>query len=484
MSVVLDIGLKFSSTGLETATADSDPRDFLAATLRQFAPTWLLQGDAATGKEKPRARDDPARWRRRSAWLLRATREVQNSSKFISTSRIKKDSVFCFICYLFKKGSGSDAFVVDGWDNWNIGNAALIKHSGSKVHKAAQERYIGFINPKVAIDYHIDKWTDEELRLYKKRLTYSLRCIKFLLFQGLAFRGNDESEESSNRGNFIELLKFLAGNSDEVNKYVLNNAPADESSDISHKEQLALCLRFVDKLGRPCEHFIGVVHVDDTTSLSLKEAIKGLLDSNGLSMTRIRGQGYDGASNMKVLVVVAKGNTDCKTFFDQVSILLNIVGVSCKRHAFSPSKSFASFDAQKLRRLAEFYPNDFSNNNLVQLELQLDNYIDDMKRTECFQGLDNIVDLSVKLIDTNRHKVYDMVYLLLKLVLLLPVATASVERVFSALVIVKTKSRNKLGDIVLDDCLQTFIERDIFFQVDEDDIIETFMSLRKRRINK
>ncbi|XP_066351354.1 uncharacterized protein [Miscanthus floridulus] len=165
--------------------------------------------------------------------------------------------------------------------------------------------------------------------------------------------------------------------------------------------------------------------------------------------------------------------------FDEINMEL----LSCMS-AFSPSKSFASFDAQKLHRLAEFYPNDFSNNNLVQLELQLDNYIDDVKRTECFQGLDNIVDLSVKLVDTNRHKVYDMVYSLLKLVLLLPVATASIERVFSALVIVKTKSRNKLGDIVLDNCLQTFIEWDIFFQVDEDDIIETFMSLRKRRINK
>jgi hypothetical protein len=103
-------------------------------------------------------------------------------------------------------------------------------------------------------------------------------------------------------------------------------------------------LRYVDKLGRPCEHFIEVVHVDDTTSLSLKEAIRGLLVSHGLSMTQIRGQGYDGASNMKgnikglktltmkespcayyihcfahqlqlVLVAVAKGNTNCKTFF-------------------------------------------------------------------------------------------------------------------------------------------------------------------------
>ena len=33
-----------------------------------------------------------------------------------------------------------------------------------------------------------------------------------------------------------------------------------------------------------------------------------------------------------MLVAVAKGNTDCKGFFDQVSLLLNIVGVSCKRH--------------------------------------------------------------------------------------------------------------------------------------------------------
>jgi hypothetical protein len=93
----------------------------------------------------------------------------------------------------------------------------------------------------------------------------------------------------------------------------------------------------------PCEHFIGVVHVDDTTSLSLKEAIKGLLVSHGLSMKRIRDQGYDGATNMKgdikgpktliiqespcayyihcfahqlqlVFVVVAKGNAVCKTF--------------------------------------------------------------------------------------------------------------------------------------------------------------------------
>ena len=77
-----------------------------------------------------------------------------------------------------------------------------------------------------------------------------------------------------------------------------------------------------------------------------------------------------------------------------------------------------------------------------------------------------------------------MVYLLLKLVLLLPVATASVERVFSALTLVKPKLRNKLGDSLLDDCLVIFFERHIFAKVDEDDIIETFMASRNRRPDK
>jgi hypothetical protein len=104
-----------------------------------------------------------------------------------------------------------------------------------------------------------------------------------------------------------------------------------------------------------------IVHVSDTTSLSLKKAIEALLKQHHLAITQIRGQGYDGASNMRreikglktlimkespsayyvhcfahqlqlVLVAVAKGNNDCLWFFDQVSLLLNIVGVSCKHH--------------------------------------------------------------------------------------------------------------------------------------------------------
>ena len=44
--------------------------------------------------------------------------------------------------------------------------------------------------------------------------------------------------------------------------------------------------------------------------------------------------------------------------------------------------------------------------------------------------------------------------------------------------------RNKLSDALLDDCFVTFIERDIFFEVNENYIIETFMKFRNRRPDK
>jgi len=77
-----------------------------------------------------------------------------------------------------------------------------------------------------------------------------------------------------------------------------------------------------------------------------------------------------------------------------------------------------------------------------------------------------------------------MVYEFPKLVLLLPVATSSVERIFSAMVLVKTKLQNKMGDSLFDGCLVTFIKQDIFFEVDEDDMIKIFIYVSLKILNK
>jgi len=74
----------------------------------------------------------------------------------------------------------------------------------------------------------------------------------------------------------------------------------DEARDESKKKkQMALVLRFVDKDGNIKEQFFDIVHVKDTTTATLKKELSVVLSRHNLDVSNIRGQGYDGASNMK-----------------------------------------------------------------------------------------------------------------------------------------------------------------------------------------
>ena len=58
--------------------------------------------------------------------------------------------------------------------------------------------------------------------------------------------------------------------------------------------------------------------------------------------------------------------------------------------------------------------------------------------------------------------------MLIKLPLLLLVATVIVERVFSAMRIVKSRLRNRIGDKWMNDSLVVYIEKDIFDKIDNE----------------
>ncbi|XP_039060486.1 uncharacterized protein LOC120204474 [Hibiscus syriacus] len=226
---------------------------------------------------------------------------------------------------------------------------------------------------------------------------------------------------------------------------------------------MALCVRYVDKKGMIKEQFLGIVHVGDTTSLSLKEAIFSLLDEHSLSFSRIRGQGRKDLLKGKQAEKIAKafengeivtgkgfkprawfrfdliGNDarngddarkadnlqELNNRFDEVSIEL----LTCMA-SLSLLDKFSSFDKQKILRLVELYPDEFTSVNRLALDDQLDNYIVDMRRDDRFWVLKDMGELSMKLVETKKHQVYQQVYLLIKLVLILPVATASVEEHF------------------------------------------------------
>ncbi|KAF0933771.1 hypothetical protein E2562_019239, partial [Oryza meyeriana var. granulata] len=221
----------------------------------------------------------------------------------------------------------------------------------------------------------------------------------WLTFQGCPFRGHDESPGSLNRGNFLEMLKLLASYNKEVNEVVLENAPknakytspdvqkeilsivaqkvhksireeignskfcimVDEARDESKKEQMAIVLRFVNKEGLIKERFLDLIHVSDTTTLTLKESICAVLLANGLSIQDIRGQGYDGASNMRgewnglkalilnecpyayyihciahqlqlALVAASREVYEVHNFFQHANFIINVVSASPKRN--------------------------------------------------------------------------------------------------------------------------------------------------------
>ncbi|XP_048422930.1 zinc finger MYM-type protein 1-like [Pyrus x bretschneideri] len=423
----------------------------------------------------------------------------------------------------------------------------------------------------------------------------------------------------------------------------------DESRDISTNEQMAVILRYVDNKGQVIERFMGFQHVTETTSSKLKEFIDEFLKLHDLSYSNLRGQGYDGASNMR-----AKKNSDVAAFFTLTNSLVNVVGCSCKRRdalrekqqenllkaiendcletgqglnqetslkragdtrwnshygalislitmfssvvdvldmivkdcyndsvgeakrllkdlqsfefvfllflmksilgvtndlsqalqkkdqeivnamalvktckeqlrcmrndenfdilvdkvssfcveheievpnmddlyviqgkslrkaprktncffevidfqltelddrfaegntelliclaCLNPNDSFVAFDKEKLVRLAHMYPKDFTDRDRSALQDQLDIYIHFVRSDNDFSQLRGINELAKKMVEKGLHRTFAYVYLLVQLALVLPVATASVERAFSAMNIIKGPLRNKMGD--------------------------------------
>ena len=112
----------------------------------------------------------------------------------------------------------------------------------------------------------------------------------------------------------------------------------------------------------------------------------------------------------------------------------------------NPSNSLVAFDKEKLIRLAKFYLSDFLGTDILVLDSQLQNYIFDMRSNDLFLELQGVSELAKKLVNTGKHETYPLVYLPVKLVLTLHVATATVERSFSKMKYIKNELRNRMGN--------------------------------------
>ncbi|XP_057504798.1 uncharacterized protein LOC130788277 [Actinidia eriantha] len=234
--------------------------------------------------------------------------------------------------------TGGEIFVDKGFTNWKK-KEKFDEHVGgvNSAHYQVWRKCQDLVHQPQHIDTAYNKHSEQSKVDYRIRLCATIDCIRFLLKQGLAFRGHDESEDSDNQGNFLELLEFLYNHNNEVEAAGLKNAPenlrlvslaiqkdivnaaaieilnviindigdecfsilVNESRDVSIKEQMAVVMRYVNFEGHVFESFLGLEHVTNTTAISLKEAIETLFLRHKLSIYKLRGQGYDGASNMR-----------------------------------------------------------------------------------------------------------------------------------------------------------------------------------------
>lgn len=162
-----------------------------------------------------------------------------------------------------------------------------------------------------------------------------------------------------------EILSIIARKVQKSVREEIGNSKfcimVDEARDESKKEQMAIVLRFVNKEGLIKERFLDLVHVKDTAALTLKNSICAVLSDNSLNIQDIRGQGYDGASNMRgewnglkalvlnecpyayyihcmahqlqlALVAASREVHEVHNFFQHANFIINVVSVSPKRN--------------------------------------------------------------------------------------------------------------------------------------------------------
>jgi hypothetical protein len=112
---------------------------------------------------------------------------------------------------------------------------------------------------------------------------------------------------------------------------------------------------------------------------------------------------------------------------------------------------------------------------------QLDMYIIDLRGDDEFSSIEGIASLAEKMVKTKKNLIFPLVYMIIKLSLLLLVATTTVERVFSVMYIVKSRLRNRMRERWMNDSLVVYIEKDIFDKIDNEAIMKRFQNIKTRR---
>ena len=260
----------------------------------------------------------------------------------------ENDSVWCLPCALFvpyEKRGNLRKFVNCGFSKWHKTNEEKRNHVTNDYHGDAMLMTEGlkkrFENPTETLPFRIEKGKHERYVKYRHILKTIAKSVHYLAKQNMPLRGHREKlvfgNTNINPGNFIALLKLFSENDpilyEHLNAPMMRNATykgyksqneminvighkvirADILAEIreatfhsvmadevtSHNDQImSICIRFVDQKKQIREEFLDFMPLERITGEHLAEKMVKFYNDVNLDLQQIRGQCYDGASNM------------------------------------------------------------------------------------------------------------------------------------------------------------------------------------------
>ena len=137
--------------------------------------------------------------------------------------------------------------------------------------------------------------------------------------------------------------------------------------------------------------------------------------------------------------------------------------------------------------MTKYYPLDFTEQDRIELRLELQHY--ELDNDPKLKNVTSLSELCRGLKETEKSEIYPLIDRLIRLILTLPVSTATSERAFSKMKLVKTRLRSTMSDGFLKSSLILSVEREIVRTLCTDNIIDDFYSktqrcvqMKKRRV--
>ena len=218
--------------------------------------------------------------------------------------------------------------VTRGFSNWKDATTGFKNHVKSSCHREAVEVLVTLPATTWDVGEHLSHEHAVQKVNNQQALLQVLSSARFLSRQGLTFRGDGDesdsnlkqllclqSEKDHNLAHWLKQKKNVYTSRQIQNEMIktlglqvlrniatdIHNSPfvtvmADESTDASNREQFTVIIRRVSEDLQVDEEFIGVYQTSTTDAAILAALIKGFFIRLNVSMKKLRGQSFDGAS--------------------------------------------------------------------------------------------------------------------------------------------------------------------------------------------